>query len=42
MNSDADYFEGAELRPPRLVIGTALPLPWGEGWGEGVRPIVML
>ena len=21
-------------------IGSALPLPWGEGWGEGVRSIV--
>ena len=20
--------------------GSAPPLPWGEGWGEGVRPIV--
>jgi hypothetical protein len=19
--------------------GSALPLPWGEGWGEGFRPV---
>jgi hypothetical protein len=42
MNIDADCFEGADLRLPRLIIGTALPLPWGEGWGERVRPIVKL
>jgi hypothetical protein len=30
MNIDADYLTGADLRLPRLVIGTALPLPWGE------------
>jgi hypothetical protein len=42
MNIDADCFEGADLRLPRLIIGTALPLPWGEGWGEGIRRIVKL